>query len=145
MFLFTNNSPAAYGHSAVVEQTWNDEHRENNVMSFPDTSFPEDGGQYCTGVTLLTSLPPWHTLLKGINMTLQRRQEICPADARRCLVSPRTKLPTGTTHRILLLQDVIWLQEPPPIIQEGHLSPALPMTRWKMLTESEVCHEHRLY
>ena len=80
-------TPAAYCHSAVVEQAWKDEHRENNVTSFPDTFFPEGGGRYCTGVTLLTSLQPCHTLVEGINMTLQCRQEICPADARRCLVS----------------------------------------------------------
>lgn len=86
MILFTNNSPAAYCHSAVVDKPEMMNSGRTMLCPFPDTSFPEGGGQYCIGVTLLTSLQPWHTLLKGINMTLQRRQEICPADARRCLV-----------------------------------------------------------
>ena len=95
-------TPAAYCHSAVVEQAWNDEHRENNA-----TSFPEGGGQYCTGVTLFSS--PGTLFLKGLIwlFSVDRKSALQMLNAALSL-SPRAELPTGTTHCILLLQDVIW-------------------------------------
>ena len=98
-------TPAAYCHSAVVEQAWKDEHRENNVTSFPDTFFPEGGGRYCTGRTLLSS--PGTLFSKGWLFSVDRKSALQMLDAALSL-SPRTKLPTGTTHCVLLLQDVIW-------------------------------------